>query len=166
LTQLAFGHRDEALGTAYRGMELDSMAPMSRGMLAMTELAAGHADAARAQAKRAIPTPNTTPWIGWVLAATGDQAGAAALAREIEQQGANNASAKLTIAWIALGAGDTTRALEYLERSARAREPVSFMGPFGLPAYDPLRQSARFAAVIRAFGADPAPFMHPQGTRR
>ena len=48
-----------------------------------------------------------------------------------------------------------------LERAATAREALGFLAPFGLPAYDPIRGSARFAAVIRAFGADPAPFVRP-----
>jgi serine/threonine-protein kinase len=166
LTQLSFGHRDEALAAANRAMELDSMTAMSRGMLAMTQLAAGQPDVAREHANRSIHTPNTTPWIGWVFGATGDQSSAAALTREMEQQRGRNATAELTVALIALGARDTTRALEYLERSARAHEAVSYMAPFGLPAYDPIRQSARFAAVIRAFGADPTPFIRPSAARQ
>lgn len=64
------------------------------------------------------------------------------------------------MAFIALGAGDTTRVLDALEHAARAREALGFMAPFGLPAYDALRGSARFAAVVRAFGADPTAFTH------
>jgi serine/threonine-protein kinase len=166
LTQLSFGHRDDALASANRAMELDSMTAMSRAMLAMTQLAAGQTDVARELANRSIHTPNTTPWIGWVFGSTGDRTAAAALTREMEQQRGRNASADLTIAFIALGARDTTRALEYLERSARAREAVSYMAPFGLPAYDAIRQSARFAAVIRAFGADPTPFIRATAARQ
>jgi tetratricopeptide (TPR) repeat protein len=166
MTQLSFGHRDDALASANRAMELDSMTAMSRAMLAMTQLAAGQTDVARELANRSIHTPNTTPWIGWVFGSTGDRTAAAALTREMEQQRGRNASADLTIAFIALGARDTTRALEYLERSARAREAVSYMAPFGLPAYDAIRQSARFAAVIRAFGADPTPFIRATAARQ
>jgi hypothetical protein len=39
-----------------------------------------------------------------------------------------------------------------------AREPVAFAVPFGMPAYDAIRHSARFAAVIKGFGLDPAGF--------
>ena len=47
-----------------------------------------------------------------------------------------------------------------------ARETIGFMAPFGLPAYDRIRGSPRFAAIIRAFGADPKPFVRaPSGTR-
>ena len=71
----------------------------------------------------------------------------------------------ITIAFAALGSGDTARALDALERAARAREALGFMAPFGLPAYDPLRGSARFAAVIRAFGADPPVFTKSASAR-
>ena len=97
--------------------------------------------------------------------ATGDRAGAAALVREVEGLRGRYASAEITVAFVALGTGDTSRALDALERAAKAREAVGFMAPFGLPAYDALRGSARFAAVIRAFGADPASFTKPTGAR-
>jgi serine/threonine-protein kinase len=165
MTQLSFGHRDEALATAKRAVELDAAGAMPRAMLANALLAAGRPDSARALAASAGHTPNTTPWIGWVLAATGDREGTAALVREVEGQRGRQASANITIAFAALGVGDTTRALDALERAAAAREAVGFMAPFGLPAYDAIRGSARFAAVIRAFGADPAPFVKPARTR-
>ncbi len=165
LTQLSFGRHDQALATARRAVELDAAGPMPRAMMASTLLAAGHPDSARVFASTAGHTPNTTPWIGWVLAATGDRQGAADLVREVEAQRGRNASTNITIAFVALGAGDTTRALDALERAEAAHETISFMAPFGLPAYDPIRGSARFAAVIRAFGADPAPFVRPASPR-
>jgi eukaryotic-like serine/threonine-protein kinase len=165
MTQLSFGRRNEALGTAKRALELDAAGAMPRAMLASALLAAGERDSARALAAIAGRTPNTTPWIAWVLATTGDREGAAALVREVEGQRGRQASANVTIAFAALGVGDTTRALDALEQATKAREAVGFMAPFGLPAYDPIRGSARFAAVIRAFGADPAPFIRPAGVR-
>ncbi len=165
LMELSFGHRAEALVSARRAVELDSASPMPRAMLATTLLVNGHADSARALAQTAGHTPNTTPWIAWVLGATGDRAGVSSLIREVEAQRGRNASADITIAFAALGAGDTARALDALERGARDREAVGFMAPFGLPAYDALRGNARFAAVIRAFGADPSSFTTPARAR-
>jgi serine/threonine-protein kinase len=161
MTELSFGRRDEALSSARRAVELDSLGAMPRAMLATAELVAGHPDSAHALAVTAGHTPNTTPWIGWVLGATGDRAGAANMIREVEAQRGRWSSAEVTIAFTALGAGDTTRALGALERAARAREALGFMAPFGLPPYDAVRGSARFAAVVRAFGADPASFTRP-----
>jgi hypothetical protein len=163
MTELSFGHATQALKSARRAVELDSAGAMPRAMLATTQLATGHPDSARALAERAGHTPNTTPWIGWVLGATGAKQAAADLVREVEAQRGRYASTEITIAFVALGARDTTRALDALERAARAREAIGFMAPFGLPAYDPVRGSARFAAVVRAFGADPASFTHSTG---
>jgi tetratricopeptide (TPR) repeat protein len=163
MVELSFGHRDEALASARRAVELDSMGAMPRAQLAAAELAAGYPDSARAHAARAARTPSTTPWIGWVLGATGDRASAANLIREVEAQGRRSAVAGVTIASTALGAGDTTAALAALERAARDGEALGFTAPFGLPMYDPIRGSARFATIVRAFGADPTPFAKPSG---
>ena len=80
--------------------------------------------------------------------------------------GIKAATQNITMAFTALGAGDTTRALDALERAAREREALGFMAPFALPAYDSIRGRARFAAVARAFGADPAVFARPAGGAR
>ena len=165
MVELSFGHRNEALASARRAVELDSIGAMPRAQLAAAELAAGYPDSARAHAARAGHTPNTSPWIGWVLGATRDRTGAATLIREVEAQGRRNVVAAVTIASVALGAGDTTSALDALERAARDGEALGFMAPFGLPMYDPVRGSARFSAIVRAFGADPAVFTKPTGAR-
>ena len=165
LMQLSFGRRDEALASARRAVELDSAGPMPRAMLAMTELASGHPDVARRLATMAPHTPTTAPWIGWVLGATGDRQDAADLVREVQGQRGRHATAEITTAFVALGAGDTTRALDALERAARAHEAIGLVAPFGLPAYDAIRGSPRFAAVIRAFGSHSAPFVRPASAR-
>ena len=166
LMQMSFGRRDEALASARRAVELDSAGPMSRGFLAAAEFTVGHRDAAVQVAKTASRIPTTTPWIGWVLAGGGERQAAADLARMVQANRDRHASADLTAAFVALGGGDTTAALDYLERAVRARDAIGVMAPFGLPVYDPVRGSARFAAVVRASGADPAPFLRPMGTPR
>jgi serine/threonine-protein kinase len=166
MTRLSFGRYDDALSSARRAVELDANAPMPRAMLAATMLAAGHSDSARLLASTSGHTPNTTPSIGWVLAATGDRKGADDLVREVEEQRGRNASANITVAFVALGTRDTTRALAALEHAVEAREAIGVIAPFGLPAYDPIRGSARFAAIIRAFGADPTPFVRSPGNAR
>ena len=161
MTQLSFGHYEEALASARRAVELDATGALPRAMLASAMLAAGHPDSARLLASTLGHAPTTTPWIGWILGATGDRQGADELVRDVERQRRQNVSTNITVAFVALGAGDTTRALAALERAVDAKETIGFMAPFGLPAYDPIRGSARFAAIIRAFGADPAPFVRP-----
>jgi serine/threonine-protein kinase len=166
LVQLSFGKRDEALASARRAVELDSAGPLSRAMLASAEFAAGQREAAVRDAKTAGWTPSTTPWIAWPLAGTGERQALADVVRDVEAHRDRHAAANITLAFAALGAGDTTRALDALERAARDREALGFMAPFGLPAYDPIRGSARFAAIVRAFGADPASFTKPTGVRQ
>ena len=68
-----------------------------------------------------------------------------------------------------LGGGGMSRVFLAEETTLGRQVVIKMLAPelpFGLPAYDPIRQSARFAAVIRAFGADPTPFIRPRGTRR
>jgi eukaryotic-like serine/threonine-protein kinase len=163
LVQLCFGKRDQALASARRAVELDSAGAMPRGMLAAAEFAAGNGEAAMRFAKSAGRTPSTSPWIAWALAGSGDRQATRDLVTQVEADRDRHASANITVAFAALGAGDTTRALDALERAAREHEALGFMAPFGLPAYDPVRGSARFAAVVRAFGADPAMFTRPAG---
>jgi len=166
LIQLSFGKPDEALASARRAVELDSTGSLPRGMLAAAEFATGHRDAAVRLAMTTPRTPSSAPWIAWPLAGSGERQALADLVKETEANRGRHASANITLAFAALGAGDTTRALDALERAAREREALGFMAPFGLPAYDPIRGSARFAAVVRAFGADPAVFARPAGGTR
>lgn len=59
------------------------------------------------------------------------------------------------LAAVYLGVGDTTQALQALERAAKRREAFLAI-EFGHPMLDPVRGSARFAAILRAYGVDPA----------
>ena len=158
LALLNANRRTEALAAARRGVELDSLNALAQAQLGVAEYFAGHADIAAAAERRVVREPHTSLWIGFVRAATGDRAGAAALITDLEHERGRNVHAETAIAWTYLGAGDTTRALDALERAARAREPLAFVAPFGHPAYDGVRQSARFAAVMRAFGVDGSRF--------
>ena len=60
---------------------------------------------------------------------------------------------------------DLTHALDALEQAARAREPIGFAAAFGMRAYDPIRQTPRFANVVRAYGIDPAKVGVPSRSR-
>jgi eukaryotic-like serine/threonine-protein kinase len=163
LTQLSFGRREAALASARRAVELDSVGPMPRAMLATAELVAGQPDLAvrHAAAVAESRAPTSLPWVAWALAGGGRRQGAEELARYAETNRERHASAEVTVAFVALGVGDTTRALDALERAARNRDALGFTAPFGLPMYDAIRGSARFAAIVRAFNADPAAFARP-----
>ena len=167
---LVLGRRyDEAMAAARRAVELDSdsLSPLGVPDLALAQYFAGDVAGARQTARRAVEIPNTSMQLAFLAAATGDHPDVPALVRRIEQERDGNANAEMAIAFAWLGAGDTTQALDALERMAARHEPIAFQGAFNHPAYDPVRQSARFAAVVRSYGLDPALFAHPPaGTRR
>ena len=151
--------RDEALATARRAFELDSSAASpSRQMYALLLYAAGRSDSAKMLMRGTTAAPQAAPWVGFLIAASGDRAATTDFIRRYEGERGKNIFANVTQAWTYLGAGDTTRALAALERAAQAHEPLSFSVPFGLPVYDPIRASARFADAVRSNGLDPATF--------
>jgi tetratricopeptide (TPR) repeat protein len=152
------GRTDEALTMSRRANELDSSAAFAHSIFALAIHAAGKIDSARLLIKGTGRVPQTSPWLGYLRAATGDRAGAAAYLDTLAAERGHNAFANVAQAWTYLGGGDTSDALAALERAARAREPVGFSVPFGMPAYNSIRHSPRFVAVIKAYGLDPANF--------
>ncbi len=150
---------DEGIVFARRSVELDSVAAPGRLIYALILQAQGKTGEARKLLSASSSTsPQTVPWMGYLLAATGDRTGVANFTRQLETQRGHSSFVNLGEAWVYLGEGDTTRALDALEQAARAHEPIGFSVPFNMPAYDALRHSARFAAVIKGYGLDPATF--------
>jgi len=162
---LAAGRYDQAVALARRAVEMDSTARAAWAALALAEWFAGRPLVARAAAERFPPIPATTGPLTFVRAALGGHDTADALVRRLEDEGANNreAAVGITVAWLAVG--DTTRALDALERMARLRVPIAFVGSpfFGQPAFDIVRASPRFAAAVRSYGLDERAFVRPPG---
>jgi TolB-like protein/Flp pilus assembly protein TadD len=161
---LVAGRRyEEAVAIGRRGVELDSTSPLAWSNIAVAELFAGRRDRALAAVNQTAWIPNTVAPIAYVIGATASRDSVASLVRRLEGE-RDNASAVTAIAWAWLAAGDTARALDALERMARDRAPVAFQSAFSHPAYDPVRGSTRFAAVVRSYGLDErsfAPRPHP-----
>lgn len=159
IVMLNADRRDDALAMARRAIDLDtSVAGFAHLAYAMAIHASGNLDSARKLLAGAGRVPQSSPWLGYLIAATGDRAGAAAYLRQLDEERERNAFTNIAEAWTYLGGGDTTRALDALERAVRAREPFGLSVPFGMPAYDRIRHSARFAAVIKGYGDDPSVF--------
>jgi serine/threonine-protein kinase len=157
---------DEAIVMARRATELDtSVTNPGRLIYGLAMYAAGNIDSARKLVKGAVPSPQGSPWMGYLIGATGNREGAAAYIRQLEAEQGRNSFANMAVAWTYLGLGDTTRALDAMERAAKVREPVLPI-PFGMPFYNGVRHSARFAAVIRDFGLDPSIFGATPGAAR
>lgn len=157
------GRLDAALIEARRAMELDSLNALALTNSANTLLVAGRLQEAHDLAARISPSlPFIWPGIvAHLLAATGDPAVARRLVRDIEAMPRRPWGAETTLAFAYLGLRDSTRALNALERALDTRE----MWPSNLslyePVYDPVRQSPRFAALLRRVGLEPNRYTAP-----
>lgn len=152
------GRDDEALVESRRAFDLDSAAAGARGFVPLAMLHAGHPDEARRVTGRVAVVP---PYSGvgvaaYVLGAAGDRAGATATIHVLETRARGEWSVATALAYAYLGLGDTARALSALETAVRAGERPYI--PFVDPMYDPVRRSARFAAVVRRYGFDESRF--------
>jgi serine/threonine-protein kinase len=157
------GRYDESLAESRRAYDLDSSAAGARGFVPLAMLHDGHPDEARAIARVAV-LPPVNGVAAYVRGATGDRAGATAAVRELEARPPGEWSVATALAYAYLGLGDTARALSALETAARAGERpyLTFVDPM----FDPVRGSARFAAVVRRLGLDERLFTAPAVRRR
>jgi len=146
----------EGLQLAARAVELDSTAPWARAALAYALFNAGRVGEARTILASVGRVNHLATLKGYLMGATGDRDAAFAFLRALEADRGHTGFYSLVRAWTYLGLNDTTHALDALEQAARAREPIGFAAAFGMRAYDPIRQTPRFANVVRAYGIDPA----------
>jgi TolB-like protein/tRNA A-37 threonylcarbamoyl transferase component Bud32 len=156
------GRYDESLAESRRAYDLDSSLATVRALVPIAILNDGHAEEAHDLARVAFPLP-FNGMAAYVLGATGDRASAAAVVRELESRPRGEWFLATALTYAYLGLGDTTRALAAMEAAARAGEPTRV--PLADPMFDPLRRSARFAAVVRRFGFDEGPLTSPKGGR-
>ena len=145
---------DEAIQVARHGLDEGLSGPMILPNLVIAELFAGRRDAAIDDERHIGRFVTTSVAVGYVVGATASRDSAASFAAHLEAQRGLSASALSGVAFTWLGAQDTTRALDALERMAADREPAVFLNAFSHPAYDLVRHSPRFAAVVRSYGVD------------
>jgi serine/threonine-protein kinase len=100
-----------------------------------------------------------------VLGRSGDRAGAEAIVNQIRSLPDTAWMGHTALAYTFLGLGDTTQALSEFEWALRNREMTPKWRPFGDVMFDPLRRSARFAAVLRGFGLDEKLYTWPNRGR-
>jgi TolB-like protein/Tfp pilus assembly protein PilF/tRNA A-37 threonylcarbamoyl transferase component Bud32 len=169
-----FGHllsltnqHDSAVAELDRAMEIDSdSAPPVLFMAIQANMVAGDSAKAKALAKRLWA--RVPQWHGptaFLLAELGDRATAATMARQIEADPGHGYVGTSTASIIYAVLGDTAKALDVLEHATDAGEiwPTSYS--LSEREVDPLRRSARFAAIVRRVGLDERIFTSPTGGR-
>ena len=160
-------HHAEAVAELDRALEIDSdSAPPVLFMAVQANMVAGDTAKAKAIAERLwARVPQWRGPTGFLLAELGDRARAAAVARQIEANPQPGYGSVSTASIIYAVLGDTAKALDLLERATDAGEiwPTSYS--LSEREVDPLRRSARFAAIVRRVGLDERIFTSRTGGR-
>ena len=99
------------------------------------------------------------------LELAGEKQRAAAIRRSLMQTPDTVWMVHLGRVWALLGINDTEGALAELEAAVDRRETVASWLPFEDPAFDPIRQTPRFARVIERIGLSGRNLTSPNGGR-
>jgi serine/threonine-protein kinase len=151
------GQMDSARIEAERAIQ-DSTLLAAANVVSRIRLAEGRLDEARRVAL--VPPATVMTSAPYILAKTGDTEGAYRMLRQMESQMPRPWYVDAATATVQLAVGDSAGALTSLERSARSSGPV-WLEYFLLsdPAYDLVRRSPRFIALVRQANLDPSKFV-------
>ncbi len=153
-TLFVSGKREEALAESNRALELDPDLPTARIFLAIERALSGHRAQARAILHGGLPE---TPWNGmsaYVFGKIGDTADVAGILTRLGALPRDTWMINTARAYAYLGMDKADLALASLEAAAAARETTASWIFLADPAFDPLRASPRFAAVVKTFRLD------------
>ena len=160
------GRQAAGLRELRSALEIDSTNQPLLVFVAQALMAEGERDEPKVLMERLWSTfPQWRGVAAQVFAGLGDSARARDLIRimESEQPARPLQNTRLTTLYLSLG--DTSRALDALERATDAAEIWPTFYSLSEPFFDPLRRSARFAAIIRRVGLNERVFTSPNGGR-
>jgi TolB-like protein/tRNA A-37 threonylcarbamoyl transferase component Bud32 len=157
---IAAGRPAEGFEAARTAFEMDSTLLVAITAYANSSVAAGKLAEARDFGDRVRRSNTDVRALGaaaYALGRGGDTTSARAIYNEMVRRKGEWRSAMARVRG-ALGLGDTALALIALEEGLAAKEPIPINVSFINPMFDQVRGSARFDAVIRGYGLDPANF--------
>ncbi len=160
------GRVDSAMTEIERAFTLDSTLLAMADMGAQIYLGLGRNDDAR-RFLPALVQSGGMSLAPYVYAKLGDTTTANRMVRAVDASTPRPWYADMEKASVLLALGDNAGALSAIERTARSTGPlwISFVILLD-PAYDPVRQSPRFAALLREANLDVARFTAPRGGRK
>jgi len=164
-SDMLLGRMDQAVADTRRGLAIDSMDMPLTNIAALTLARANDLSRALVVAKRLRGAPPLTTELAWILAKAGDRDEASRIVDSLEALGPRPWASELVIFAARAGMGDTARALDALERSTAAHEFWPIYMPICDEMYDPIRQSRRFAAILRTVGLDTPAITAPNACR-
>jgi hypothetical protein len=159
------GKTDSALVVNRHAREVDPGLVLGRTFGAMDAVAAGNATLARSLATGIEAPPGWRGQAAYALGAAGDTLAARAILRDLDRLPSDTWMIHTALTLAALGMGDTARALSELEAALRAREITPEWDEFSDRMYDAVRQTPRFAAVVRGYDLDVSLLSSPTGGR-
>jgi tetratricopeptide (TPR) repeat protein len=147
------GSTDSALAEIARAVQLDSTPLPVTNIGSLLNVDIGKNDAALRLVAGQSPAEMT--YGPFVYAKAGDTATANRLLRQMDARTPRPWFVDVTSASVSLARGDSAAALNALERSASTSGAIwVFFLPLRDPAYDLVRRSPRFAALLRQAGVD------------
>jgi Flp pilus assembly protein TadD len=159
------GRREQATAEARRAWQLDSNSTLVHNLGALAFLELGDMEQAQRIARRPAVVAFQRGTLGYVLARTGAPAEARRLLEPLLARDGRGWFDQINLALLSMGLGDTARALDAMERAVERGEPLAAFHPLSAPAYDPVRASPRFAALVRQVGLDASILTAPRGGR-
>jgi serine/threonine-protein kinase len=166
---MALVDRDaEALAEARRALEVDPNNEAVNNIFGSILMETGHFDEAVAHARKMVPRTTDVRRLGFyglILASSGAKDDARSLLRRIDALPDGTWGKFSSQSRINLALGDTNRALDAMERAAAGDGDLELAQIVSSPHLDPIRKSARFAAVMRRFNLDLSRVTAPDGGR-
>jgi serine/threonine-protein kinase len=151
---------DQAIPAGQRAIELDSTLWTGHAFLGFVHLFQGDARTGVQRLETAVRLgKGIDPLIGalaYAYAKAGDAARARSILSPVESRAQRAGGSPVAVAMAYAGLGENDRALEWLERAARERDPWLYAMSINAPVYAAIWSDPRFAEIARIMKLDPA----------